>query len=231
MTLQPSNPSTLLGDHFAQAAGPPSITVGRTGKNNHALQTSSETQNMASPLKRPADAEGFEYPKTPCRPKTPEPPAPPKTRNMFEGLQTLVDVPPSTSSAHQASPSSQAPKKRRTPHIFVKIAKIEDPPVAPRCYFEYVATGLRVQTKNKVEHATTTETLKKEGIVFFTYNPNPGSTIKFVLRGLPSNASCEEIAQEIKNAGTVLTHAKQMTKHSIHPETREQFVAPLPFSQ
>ena len=117
-------------------------------------------------------------------------------------------------------------KERRTPPIFVKIARIEGPvlgklkAVAPTCYFEYVATGIRVQTKNQVEHAAATETLKREGIEFFTYNPNPGSTIKFVLVGVPP--------QEIKNAGIALTHAKQMTKHNIHPETREKLVAPLP---
>jgi len=153
---------------------------------------------------------------------------------MFEGLQTIADPTPSTSSAPQAPPAPQAPKKKRTPPIFVKIARIEGPllgklkAAAPTCYFEYVATGLRVQTKNQVEHAAATETLKREGIEFFTYNPNPGSTIKFVLRGLPPNASCEEIAHEIKNAGIALTHAKQMTKNSIHPETREKFVSPLP---
>ena len=43
------NLRTLLGGYnsFAQAAGPPSIPDGRTGK-NHAPQTSPETQNMAT---------------------------------------------------------------------------------------------------------------------------------------------------------------------------------------
>ena len=133
-----------------------------------------DTSNTSSPLKRPADSEGFEYPKNPCRPQTPEPPAPPKTRKMFEGLQTIADPTPSTSSAPQAPPAPQAPKKRRTPPIFVKISRIEGPllgklkAAAPTCYFEYVATGLRVQTKNQVEHAAATETLKREGIEFFT---------------------------------------------------------------
>ena len=79
-----------------------------------------------------------------------------------------------------------------------------------------------------MEYAAAKEILKKEGIEYFTYNPNPGSTIKFVLRALPPNASCEEIAQEIKKTGKALTRAKQYDKNSTHPETREQFIAPLP---
>ena len=86
----------------------------------------------------------------------------------------------------------------------------------------------KLKIKNQVEHAAAIGILKKEGIDYFTYNPKPGSTIKFVLRGLPLNVSCEEIAQQIKKAGIVLTQTKQMTKHSVHPETWEKFIAPLP---
>jgi len=183
-----------------------------------------------------ADSEGFKFPRNPCRPATPEPAKPPVTKNMFQGLETLADVQPSTSSssAHQAATAPQAPKKRRVPPIYVKLARIEGAMIAqlkaaaPSCYFEYVATGLRVQTKTLVEHAATTQLLNQQKVEYFTYDPNPGTTTKFVLRGLPPNTSCEEIANALKENKIMLTHVKQMTKARVDQETREKTHAPLP---
>ena len=183
-----------------------------------------------------ADSEGFKFPRNPCRPATPEPAKPPVTKNMFQGLETLADVQPSTSSssAHQAATAPQAPKKRSVPPIYVKLARIEGAMIAqlkaaaPSCYFEYVATGLRVQTKTLVEHAATTQLLNQQKVEYFTYDPNPGTTIKFVLRGLPPNTSCEEIANALKENKIMLTHVKQMTKARVDQETREKTHAPLP---
>jgi len=243
-TLKPSNQSTLLGDPFAQAAGPPPIPGGRTGNKDHAPQTSPKPISMATggevdiemdtSVHKQADSEGFRYPRNPCRPATPEPAKPTETKNKFQSLATQSDVQPSTSAAPQATPAPQAPKKKRVPPIYVKLPRIEGAMIAqlkaaaPSCYFEYVATGLRVQTKTLVEHAATTQLLNHQKIEYFTYDPNPGTTIKYVLRGLPPNTSCEEIATALRQQNVAISQVKQMTKARVDQETREKTLTPLP---
>ena len=47
------------------------------------------------------------------------------------------------------------------------------------------------------------------------------------MRGLPPNATCEEIATELRNCGIAIQHVKQITKGRIDAETREKTLVPL----
>ena len=80
-----------------------------------------------------------------------------------------------------------------------------------------------------MEHAATTQLLNHQKVEYFTYDPNPGTTIKYVLRGLPPNTNCEEIANALKQNNIALNHVKQMTKARVDQKTREKNPHPIAF--
>ena len=190
--------------------------------------------------KRTMDRDGFELSKKPCRPVEHKP-SPVKTGNFFTPLSMDVVTQPGPSSAPQAQTAPQATTtaaapqatQKRMPPIIVRVPVVESSLLAklkaagPTCYFEYVKNGLRVMTKSHQDHAAVSKFLQLTKTEFFTYNPTPGATVKFVLRGLPPNATCEEIATELKNCGIAIQHVKQITKGRINAETREKTLIPL----
>ena len=187
------------------------------------------------------ERDSFELTKKPCR-LVEHKPSPVKTGNFFTPLSMDVVQPgpsssPQAQTASQASTTTSAPQStpKRMPPIIVRVPVVESTLLAklkaagPNCYFEYVKNGLRVMTKSQQDHSAVTRFLQLTKTEYFTYNPTPGATVKFVLRGLPPHASCEEIGTELKNCGIAISHIKQVTKGRIDAETREKNFSPISF--
>ena len=51
--------------------------------------------------------------------------------------------------------------------------------------FEFTRRGLKLRTSSSSDYMNTEEFLQKCKIGYFTFNPNPGNFVKYVLRGLP----------------------------------------------
>ena len=51
--------------------------------------------------------------------------------------------------------------------------------------FEYQRHGLRFKTNTASDHKNIIDLLKREGAEYYTFNPNSGQIVKFVMRGLP----------------------------------------------
>ena len=159
--------------------------------------------------KRTMDRDGFELTKKPCRPVEHKP-SPVKTGNFFTLLYMDVVQPgpssaPQAQTASQASTTTSAPQaqtgsqasttisapqaiSKRMPPIIMRVPVVESTLLAKlkaagqTCYFQYVKNGLRVMTKSQQDHAAVTKFLQLTNTEYFTYNPKPGATVKFVLR-------------------------------------------------
>ena len=168
--------------------------------------------------------------KKPCRPVYYKP-SPVKTANFFNplsmNLQSGSSSAPQAQTAPHASTAPSAPQAvtKRMPPIIDRVPKVESTLLAKQkstgatCYFKYVKNGHGVMTKSHQDH---TAVSKFWQLKYFTYNPSPGSTVKFVLRRLSPNATSEKIATELKKCGIAISHEKQVTKRRIDAETRER---------
>ena len=180
--------------------------------------------------KRTMDRNGFELPKKQSR-SVEYKCKPVETGNMFD-VQSMDVQQSGPSSAPQGPPAPKAVNKRMPP-IRVRVPVVEPfllvklKAAGPTCYFEYVKNGLRIMTKSHQDHSADTKLLQATKVKYFTYNPTPGSTAKFITRGLPPNATCEEIATELKNCGIEITYVKQVTKGRINAETRKKILVPF----
>ena len=59
--------------------------------------------------------------------------------------------------------------------------------------FEYTSAGLKIRPGTKSNHANVVTFLEDSGVEFFTFNPNPGQQIRYVLRGLPLVTDSDEV--------------------------------------
>ena len=71
-------------------------------------------------------------------------------------------------------------------------------------------------TKDLNDHSNITKLLQIQKKEYFTFNPAPGVVARFVLKGLSPNATCEEIADELKSSGIKVSH-DQETRKKTHP--------------
>ena len=138
-----------------------------------------------------------------------------------------------TASQKSTAPSAPQTVTKRMPPIIVRVSVVESTllsklkPAGPTCYFEYVTNGLRVMTKSHQDQTVVSKFLQLTKIEYFTYNPSPGSTVKFVPRVRPPNAKSEDIATELKKCGIAISHVKQVTKGRIDAETLKKTLVPL----
>ena len=82
-------------------------------------------------------------------------------------------------------------------------------------------------TKDLNDHSNITKLLQIQKKEYFTFNPAPGAVARFVLKGLPPNATCKEIADGLKSSGINVTHVYQIKKGRVDQETREKTLIPL----
>jgi hypothetical protein len=79
-------------------------------------------------------------------------------------------------------------------------------------------------TKDLNDHSNITKLLQIQKKEYFTFNPAPGAVARFVLKGLPPNATCEEIVDGLKSSGIKVS---QIKKGRVDQETREKTLIPL----
>ena len=72
--------------------------------------------------------------------------------------------------------------------------------------FEYVASGLKIRTSNAADNQNVVRYLDGRGAESYTFDPNPGQMVKFVLRSLPPSTECEEIMAGLRERGVVVSH-------------------------
>ena len=68
--------------------------------------------------------------------------------------------------------------------------------------FENAANGLKIRTSNNAaDHQSVARYLEGRGTEFYSFNPNPGQMVKYILRGLPPSTECEEIMAGLGEKG------------------------------
>ena len=177
------------------------------------------------------DQDGFTHPsktgKVTEEPKLPSIPL----RNIY---QILGGALASSSVSSVSQSAAVAPKPKRIPPINVKmklvtmqaldsIKKAAAGPVS----FEYQRYGLRIKTNTITDHKNIIDLLKREGVEYYTFNPNPGQIVKFVMRGLPPTVGAEEVLSGLNSAGAQVSHVRQI-KRNILNETNTKVTVPLP---
>ena len=93
--------------------------------------------------------------------------------------------------------------------------------------FEYARNSLRIKTTTAADHLKISQMLRHAGVEFYTYDPNPGQYIKYVLRGLPPSTTCEEVTMGLSQQGVVVSHVRQ-DKRSVTDETNQKVTRLLP---
>ena len=79
--------------------------------------------------------------------------------------------------------------------------------------FEYYRDGLKIRTADAADHKTvTSKKLKQEAVEYFIYNPTPGQSVKYILKGPPSNMTCEEVISGLARKGVVISHCRQLKR-------------------
>ena len=89
---------------------------------------------------------------------------------------------------------SPGPQKRNIPPILVKTQKVETTFVyvaSSLVTFEYTTSDLNVRCAFKLDHSNIIWLLKDSGVKYYTFNPNPGQQIRYVLKGLPPSQSVQ----------------------------------------
>ena len=137
----------------------------------------------------------------------------------------------------QAGPSTQrttAPKIKRVPPIVAKLPNIRTSDIEQikaQCKnvvnFEYARNGLRIKTTTAADHLKISQMLRNAGVEFYTYHPNLGQNIKYVMRGLPPSTTCEEVSMGLSQQGVVVSHVRQV-KRSVTDETNQKVTKLLP---
>ena len=187
----------------------------------------------AIPKRAAMDNEGFEFPKRTCNPLPEQRPADLEVRNRFLPFSMETDQTSQPEAGPSTAPQAQPSKPKRMPPIFIRVPVVESSLVSalkmagPSAYFEYVPSGLKVMTKDLNDHTNITKLLQIQKKEYFTFNPTPGATARFVLKGLPPNATCEEIAAGLKSSGIKVSHVSQIKKGRVDQETREKTLIPL----
>ena len=74
--------------------------------------------------------------------------------------------------------------------------------------FEYVRGGLKIRTLGRptADHKAVSSKLKQGWVEYFTYNPTPGQSVKYILKGPPSNMTCEEVISGLAKQGVAISH-------------------------
>ena len=132
-----------------------------------------------------------------CKQPAPKERKPIKTSNPFSVLDR---------DALEAGPSStdtprEPQRDKRMPPLVAKfqVVATEEIKMLQDCTkneinFEYVRGGLKIRTFGAADHKAVISKLKEGGIEYFTFNPNPGQSAKFILKGPPPNMTCEEVS-------------------------------------
>ena len=137
----------------------------------------------------------------------------------------------------QAGPSTQstaAPKTKKVPPLIAKLPNVSTSDIhqiKSQCKsvvtFEYARNCLSIKTTTAADHMKISQMLRDAGVEFYTYDPNPGQNIKYVLRGLPPSATCEEVTIGLSQQGVVISHVRQV-KRSVTDETNQMVTRLLP---
>ena len=70
---------------------------------------------------------------------------------------------------------------------------------------EYARNRLMITNMSALDHQKRTNFLKDDDVEYNTFNPSPGHNIKLVLKALPTNMACQEIAAGLYQKETVFT--------------------------
>ena len=62
----------------------------------------------------------------------------------------------------------------------------------------HVARGLKIRTDTLADINSVSNYLDGRGTEFYTFDPNPGQEVKFILRGLSPSTDCDEIIVELR---------------------------------
>ena len=93
--------------------------------------------------------------------------------------------------------------------------------------FEYAASGLKIRTSNAADHQSVVRYLDGRGVEFYTFDPNPGQMVKYILRGLPPSTECEEIMAGLREKGVEVSHARQIKRNILEDGVRVVTLLPM----
>ena len=215
------------------------VTTGPLQNNNPLTatpthQSASQSMDVCKEHRRKrqfVDEDGFTHPlKTGKVTEEPQRPSVP-LQNIYQILGGAL-ASSSGSNVSQSAPVASKPK--RIPPIYVRmkvvtmqaldsIKKAAASPVS----FEYQRYGLRIRTNSATDHKNIIDLLKREGVEYYTFNPNPGHVIKFIMRGLPPSVGAEEVSSGLSAEGAQVTHMRQI-KRNIVNESNIKVSVPLP---
>ena len=93
--------------------------------------------------------------------------------------------------------------------------------------FEYAASGLKIRTSNAADHQSVVRYLDGRGVEFYTFDPNPGQMVKYILRGLPPSTECEEIMAGVREKDVEVSHARQIKRNILEDGVRVVTLLPM----
>ena len=114
------------------------------------------------------------------------------------------------------------PRSKKMPLIAAKFARVDTTVVngikaqtSGQISFEYAANGLKIRTMNATDHHNVARYLVGRGTEFYTFNPNQGQMVNYILRGLPPPTECEEKLARLREKGMEVIHAPQMKRNIV----------------
>ena len=69
--------------------------------------------------------------------------------------------------------------------------------------------------------------LDGRGAEFYTFDPNLGLMVKYILRGLPPSTECEEIIDGLRENGVEVSHARQIKRNIVEDGVRVVTLLPM----